>query len=81
MPRRIDINEGEGLDFQGPVAVAMARGKVLVLVVGGYDADNLLESVDDCKRYACRLRDKIEADRRHPDQGEIPHASDDCEAG
>lgn len=64
MPRRFDLNELEGLEIGGvPVYVAHARGKETILVVGGYDADNLLETSDDCRRYARRLREKIDTTR------------------
>lgn len=62
MPKRIDLREGEALEIGGvAVAVAHARGKRAVLVIGGFDRDGLLETTADCRRYAKRLGEKIDA--------------------
>lgn len=65
MPRRIDLNEGEAVEINGiALAVAAARGKRAILVVGGYDGDGLLETEDDCRRYAARLLAKVDSGER-----------------
>lgn len=61
MPTRIDRREGDCLTVGGiPVAICMARGKKTVLIVGGYDGDGLLETEEDCKLKASRIREKID---------------------
>ncbi len=57
MPKRIELPEGGCVEIAGvPIVPVFARGRRLVLAVGGYDADGLLEGPDDVKRTAARWR-------------------------
>lgn len=61
MPRRIELREGELCEVAGvPVGVSVARGGRVVLAVGCYDCDGLLESDEDVRRTATRWRGKLD---------------------
>lgn len=61
MASRHELPEGAHLIINGvPVVVVIARGRRLVLAVGGYDADGLLDGPDDVKRAAARWRGRLD---------------------
>lgn len=65
MPFRFDKREGESIEVLGvPVTLVRARGGKGVLLVGGYDADGLLETREDCEAAGRRLAAKIDKHER-----------------
>lgn len=53
MPFRKELREMQSIEIGGiAVAICLARGKRVVLAIGGYDADGLLETEEDCRRTA-----------------------------
>jgi hypothetical protein len=65
MPKRFDRREGESIEVRGvPVTLVRARGRKGVLLVGGFDADGLLETTEDCEAAARRLAAKIDKSER-----------------
>lgn len=83
MPTLITRREGESLEINGiPIVIARARDKSATLVIGGYDADGLLETIGDCIDRAREYRDELDAggggrrtayrQRRNLTEGEPP---------
>lgn len=61
MASRHELHEGGCIEIMGVTVVpVIARGKRLVLAVGGCDADGLLESAEDVKQAASRWRRKLD---------------------
>lgn len=61
MPKRLDLREGDVFEVNGcPVVVVYARGGRPILGVAGCDSDGLLEEPADLRRWASRLRAKID---------------------
>lgn len=64
MPTRIDVAEGSCIEVGGvPVGIGYARGKRAVLLIGGFDSDDLLEDFESVKAAAGRYRDRIDKAR------------------
>lgn len=64
MPKRLDVVEGNCIEVAGvPVGIGYARGKRAVLLIGGFDSDNLLEDFETVKAAAGRYRDRIDKAR------------------
>lgn len=62
MPQRIELTELQTGTIAGvPFSVAHSRDKRLVAFVATYDGDGLMESEDDCRRAARRLRAKLDS--------------------
>lgn len=61
MASRHELQELGGVEIMGvPIVPVIARGRRVVFAVGGYDADGLLETMEDVKRVAARWRGKLD---------------------
>jgi hypothetical protein len=62
MATRHEYRELQGVEIRGvPVVLAFARDRRAVLFIGGFDADGLLETMDDVKAVAQGFLSRLDA--------------------
>lgn len=63
MPLRLEVREGDTVEVGGvPMALAIGRDKRAIFAVAGF-TDGLIDSAEDCKAMAGRIRKKIDTGR------------------